>query len=39
MFWVENYPLVLLINVTRLPKRSPTPLLLDEERYQVANTK
>ena len=30
-----------LLNVTRLPlsKRSPTPLLLVEEKYQVANTK
>ena len=28
-----------LLNVTRLFKRSPTELLLIEEKYQVANTK
>ena len=28
-----------LLNVTRLPKRSPTDLLLVEEKYRVDNTK
>ena len=40
MFWVENYPLVYLINVTRLPNRGVgIPLLLVEKKHQVGNTK
>ena len=38
LFLGGKYPASLL-NVTGLPKRSPTDLLLIEEKYQVANTK
>ena len=39
LFWKDNFQLVHLIDVTRLPRRRTTPLLLVEEKYQMANTK
>ena len=34
MSWRENYLVVYLINVTWLPKKNPTPILLVEEKYK-----
>ena len=39
MFWVENYELVYLINVTPISKRNRTPTLSVKEKYQVSDTK